>query len=239
MKKKPIAYCILLTVFLSAAAFAQQNNTDAASDGVAMDKGTWFSTLTFSLSTRRAENDNTIFVNYVSQKRNSWSVRGDGGFIFKKNVGVGMGFSYGQTRENNVVTASDGASTSNQLYSNNFTARPFVKNFIPLGEKNRLYIINQTEIQLSFEHSIRESVSNDILTRKYSNKQTYGIGFRPGLLLFIQKNFAFETTVDVFGLQRSIEKTTTTGQPDSKVVKSDADLKIDILKLAFGFSLYF
>lgn len=217
----------------------QQSSSNDRIDGVVIDKGLKFSILTFSMSSRDAINDNNIFVNYVNQKKSSWNVRADGGYILKKNLGVGLGLSYGQSKDNNTIKASDGALTDNKSYSNDYAVRPYIKNFIPLDNRNRFYIINQTELQLVFARSIKESTANEILTRTYTSKNTYGIGLRPGLLIFIVKNFAFETTVNIFGINTSVERSRISGQPDSKVRTTDMDFKVNVLKLAFGFSTYF
>lgn len=208
-------------------------------EGLVIEKGLKFSILTFSLSSRNAVNDQNLFVNYLDQKKSSWAVRADGGYIIKKNLGAGLGLSYGQSKENNLIKAADGALTNNKSFSNNYGVRPFIKNFIPLDRKNRFYIVNQTEIQLLFDRSIKESVVNEILTRTYTSKDTYGVGLRPGLMIFIVKNFAFETTVDIFGINTSVETGRTTGQPDSRVTTTDMNFKINILKIGFGFSTYF
>ncbi|WP_316752836.1 hypothetical protein [Pedobacter gandavensis] len=217
----------------------QTRSTEEKPAGLIIEKGLKFNILTFSLSSRNAQNDNNIFVNYLDQKKSSWSVRADGGYIIKKNLGVGLGLSYGQSKENNLIKNGDGNLTSNQSFSNNYGVRPFIKNFIPLDNKNRFYIVNQTEIQLLFDRSIKESVVDEILTRTYTSKDTYGVGLRPGLMVFIVKNFAFETTVDIFGINTSIERGHTTGKPDSRVTTTDMNFKVNILKIGFGFSTYF
>lgn len=208
-------------------------------DGLVIEKGLRFNILTFSLSSRNAVNDKNIFVNYIDQKKNSWSVRADGGYIIKKNLGVGLGLAYGQSKDNNLIKGTDGALTENKSFSNNYGVRPFIKNFIPLDRKNRFYIVNQTEIQLSFDRSVKESTVNEILTRTYTTKDTYGVGLRPGLMVFIVKNFAFETTVDIFGINTAVERSRSTGMPDSKVTTTDMNFKVNILKIGFGFSTYF
>ncbi|WP_316839031.1 hypothetical protein [Pedobacter gandavensis] len=217
----------------------QTDSKEEKPDGLVIEKGLRFNILTFSLSSRNAVNDQNLFVNYIDQKKNSWAVRGDGGYIIKKNLGVGLGLSYGQSKDNNLIKNADGNLTSNKSFSNNYGVRPFIKNFIPLDRKNRFYIVNQTEIQLLFDRSVKESVVDEVLTRTYTSKDTYGVGLRPGLMIFIVKNFAFETTVDIFGINTSVEKSKTTGMQDSRVTTTDMNFKINILKIGFGFSTYF
>ncbi|MBB2147915.1 hypothetical protein [Pedobacter gandavensis] len=249
-KLRSTVLILFLIAISSPTLFAQEQQSNSATEkqslseeekpaGLIIEKGLKFNILTFSLSNRNAVNDNNIFVNYLDQKKTSWTVRADGGYIIKKNLGVGLGLSYGQSKDNNLIKGADGNLTSNKSFSNNYGVRPFIKNFIPLDRKNRFYIVNQTEIQLLFDRSIKEKVVDEILTRTYTSKDTYGVGLRPGLMIFIVKNFAFETTVDIFGINTSIERGRSTGMPDSRVTTTDMNFKINILKIGFGFSTYF
>lgn len=239
MIKIRIALFFFLLIISDLSFGQEQGQASENQDGIVIDKGLRFSILTFSLSSRNAVNDNGFLINYVDQKKNSWDIRADAGYIFKKNLGAGLGLSYGQAKDNNTVKRSDGNLAFNRSYSTDYGVRPYIKNFIPLDRKNRFYIINQTELQLVFDRTVKENTVDEILTRTYSSKDTYGIGLRPGLMIFIVKNFAFETTVDIFGVKRTVETNKTSGLPDSRVSTTDLDFKVNVLRLAFGFSTYF
>jgi len=217
---------------------AQKKNSKYP-DGVEINKGMFFTTLSFSMSARDAENEQQLLNYYIEQKRSGLQVRLDPGYIIKKNLGVGVGFMYGYSKNYNTQKGTDGSIIDNKTYARNFNIRPFVKNFLPIGKSKKFYIIIPTELQFGYGTEIKESVSNGQLTRTYNTKYSYGIEMRPGLLAFIVENFGFEVNVGAFGLSSSVEKITTTGQPDTKVVSNDLDLKINLLQLSLGFCVYF
>jgi hypothetical protein len=163
----------------------------------------------------------------------------DGGYVIKKNLGIGAGFLYGYNKNVSTQQASDGTITDINSYERDFAFRPFVKNFLPLGNSKKFYVIIPTEFQIGYGSKVTESTTNGILTRTYTTTNYYGLQMRPGLLAFIVENFGFEVNVGAFGLSSSVSKTKTTNQPDGKVKTNDLDLKINLLQLSFGFTAYF
>jgi hypothetical protein len=208
-------------------------------DGVEMKKGLKFGGLTFSTSSREASEEPQLFTYMVKQKKSSLEVRLDGGYIIKQNLGVGAGFLYGYKKDYNTQRASDGTLTDVNSYERDFAFRPFVKNFLPLGNSKKFYIIIPTELQIGYGSKVTESTTNGILTRTFTSTNYYGLQMRPGLLAFIVENFGFEVNVGAFGLSRTKESIKTTGQPEGQVNTGDLDLKINLLQLSFGFAAYF
>lgn len=218
---------------------AQQKDKKDYKNGVPINKGLWFTSGTLSLGDRKAENENQLFVYNIEQRKSDFEVRLDAGHVIRQNFAVGMGFLYGNNKEDNLQQSSDGVVTANNVAGNYFAFRPFVKNFIPLGKSNLFYVVIPTELQIGFGNTIKESVTDNVLTRSYTTAQYYGLAMRPGLLLFLYKNFGFEVNVGALGLGRRTEKTETTNQPNGRVVTNDLDLKINVLNLSLGFAGYF
>lgn len=234
------SYCASLMVlaFCSLTAIAQ-NKRSKYSDGVEMNKGVWFTSLSFSTAGKTATNESTPFSFTVDQNKRSLQVRADGGYMIRKNLAVGSGFFYAFKRDENIQRASDGTLTQNRSMGRDFAIRPFVKNFLPLGNTKKFYIVIPTELQIGYGSSVLESTTNGILTRTYTRANFYGLEMRPGLLAFIVENFGFEVNVGAFGLSNKREKISVTGQPDGEVISTDLDLKINLLQLSFGFAAYF
>lgn len=208
-------------------------------NGVEMKKGVKFGSLSFSASSRDAENESQLFTYMVKQKKSSLETRLDAGYMIKQNLGIGAGFLFGYRKDDNTQRASDGTITDVRSYQREFAFRPFVKNFVPLGTSRKFYVIIPTEIQIGYGSKVLESTTNGILTRTYTTTNFYGLQMRPGLLAFIVENFGFEVNVGAFGLSSSTQKIKTTGQPDGEVKSGDLDLKINLLQLSFGFAAYF
>jgi hypothetical protein len=236
MRFQVMLACFVLS---SQAVYPQEVKKKEYKDGVPIEKGLWFTSGTLSLGNRKAENENQLLVFNVNQKKSDFEIRLDAGHVIKENLAVGLGILYGNTREDNLQRSSDGVLTSNNVAGNYFAFRPFVKNFIPLGKSDRFYVVIPTELQIGFGNTIKESVTDNVLTRNYTATQYYGLAMRPGMLVFIYKNFGFEVNVGAFGLGKRVEKTETTNQPNGRVVTNDLDLKINLLNLSLGFAGYF
>jgi hypothetical protein len=225
-----------MTYFGNYEAFGQSNSVQPS--GIPITKGTWFSSLSLSASQKNAENERQLFATYLTEERRSFSIRLDPGYVIKDNLGIGLGLLYGSTEDFSTQQASDGVISDVKLAEKRMAFRPYIKNFIPLGASNRFYIIVPTEIQIGYGSQLKETTTNQILTRTHSNTIYYGLEMRPGILVFVHRNFGFEVNVGAFGLSNSVSRGTATNLPDSKVVNNDLNLKINLFELALGFSIY-
>lgn len=235
---RKLTLLLVLSAFLGGSLCAQKKDSKYK-DGVEISKGMKFGSLNFSTSSKNATNESTLFANYLKQDKLNLTVRFDAGYVLKQNLAVGMGLLYGSRKDYNTQQASDGTITENKTMGREFAFRPFVKNFLPLGNSKKFYIVIPTELQIGFGSKVTESTTNGILTRTYTSSNYYGLQMRPGLLAFIVDNFGFEVNVGAFGLNRTHSKTSTTGLPDGEVKEGDLSLRIDLLQLSLGFSLYF
>jgi hypothetical protein len=229
----------LLSFLLSSLYTVAQKKESKYKNGVAMDKGIKFGSLNLSTSTKNAKEESTLFTYFVDQQKSNLTIRLDGGYVFRENLAAGAGILYGYKKDYNTQRASDGTLTDFKSYERDFAFRPFIKNFIPLGNGHRFYVVIPTELQIGYGSKVTESTTNQILKRTFVSTNYYGLQMRPGLLAFIYENFGFEVNVGAFGLSTTRSKTSTTGQPDGEVKTNDLSLRIDILQLSLGFSLYF
>ncbi|RPA69502.1 hypothetical protein EF405_06855 [Cyclobacteriaceae bacterium YHN15] len=217
---------------------SQSQSTTSNDGGIPITKGTWFSSLSLSASQKNAENERQLFATYLNEERRAFSIRLDPGYVVKDNLGIGLGLLYGNTEDVSTQQASDGTISDVKLAERRMAFRPYIKNFIPLGPSNRFYIIVPTEIQIGYGSQLKEVTTNQVLTRTFSNSVYYGLEMRPGILVFVHRNFGFEVNVGAFGLSNSVTRGTATNLPDSKVVNNDLNLKINLFELALGFSIY-
>lgn len=242
-RHRPIVLRIAIAAMLILPALAHparaQKKPSKYPNGVPMTKGTMFSSLTFSAGSREAENESQLLYYVVDQDRSNLEIRLDPGYVIRENLAVGIGLLYGYNKENRLQRNSDGTLTDFRSYQRNFAFRPYVKNFIPLGQGNKFYVVIPTELQFGSGSRVQESITDGILTRTYSSTFFYGLEMRPGLLAFIVENFGFEVNVGAFGLSSSIEKIRKTNEPDGQVKNNDLSLRINLLQLSFGFAAYF
>jgi hypothetical protein len=236
--KNSLGYILVVTLIFSGLQKGYAQTNSFQSSGIPITKGTWFSSLSLSASNKQAENDRQLFATYLNESRRSFVVRIEPGYVIKDNLGIGLGLLYGSTEDLSTQQASDGVISDVKLAERRMAFRPYIKNFIPLGTSNRFYIIVPTEVQIGYGSQLKEVTTNQVLTRTHSNTIYYGLEMRPGMLVFVHKNFGFEVNVGAFGLSNSVTRGTATNLPDSKVVNNDLSLKINLLELALGFSIY-
>jgi hypothetical protein len=232
----------ILFLFISACwqiIHAQQKSKKDYKNGVPIEKGLWFTGGTISLGSKDAENETQVLGNVVNQNKRDFEVRVDAGYVTKPNLAFGMGLLYGGAMDDIEQQNALGGSTLSNLNRKYYAFRPFVRNFIPLGSVNRFYVIIPTELQIGFGNTQKKTTSGLLVTNEKTTTQYYGLAMRPGLLVFIVKNFGFEVNVGAFGLGRRIEKTTASNRPDARVITNDLDLKINLLNLSLGFAGYF
>jgi C-terminal processing protease CtpA/Prc len=110
-----------------------------------------------------------------------------------------------------------------------------MKNFIPLTENGRFNLFNITGVGLTIDRTTTESVTQDVLTRKYDNGYTFRLGITPGMQVFVIDGFAAELGVNIAGVSTSTTTSTINGVQGTKVHAADLDLTLNILSLNITF----
>lgn len=201
-------------------------------------KGRWMGGGTLSLKLKNT-NDIDQLIKYVEQNETyEFVVRVDAAYAFADQNFAGLALSYGQTARSGVFINTDGEIYNEDFYGNLYSFCPLLKNLTPIDEKGRFNIITQIEFRNQIEQGIKQTVLNETLTRKQSVKYTGLLGIRPGISVFVIKNVAFETTLNVAGIEYSYERIKTTNQPDAKTESASVDFRIDIFQLNIGIFVY-
>jgi hypothetical protein len=236
-------YISFLALFFSASVLYGQTDTTLQRTrtkvDIRLDKGNFLIGGTVSLDLRENSNKDQLVRKINIENLASFAVRLDGGYAIKDDVFAGIGLQYGQTdREGDYINSSDGTLSNVKYFEQSISIRPFIKNHLPLDRRGRFNIVNQTELKFQIDQSISETTIDRVVTRTLSVDQAYGVGIRPGIMVFVVHNFAFEATVNLAGISYSHSRVETTGQPDMVVSKAGIDLKIDLLQLNLGFLIY-
>lgn len=201
-------------------------------------KGSWMTGGTLSLEFKNSSDIDQLIRFVEENKIYNFVVRIDGAFAFADNNFAGVALSYGQTERSGVFVNSENEVFTENLFGNLYSFTPLLKNFTPIDKNGRINIITQIEFKNQIEQGTMQTILNETLTRKQSLKYTGSLGIRPGISVFVIKNVAFETTVNLAGIEYSYEKVKSTDQPDANTTSASFDLKIDILQLNIGFFVY-
>ena len=242
--KKPMKYvlAIIYLTFMFLNASGQKDSIKIHKKNmvdVRLGKGTFLAGGTLGLNLRNTGNQDQLIRKVDVEDLVDFTVRLNGAYAIKDEVFIGLGLEYGQTsRKGDYINTDDGSLSEVQFFQTSFSFRPFVKNHLPLDRIGRFNLINQTELIVELDQSITETTTDRVVTRQISNSQVYGLGLRPGIMVFIVKNFAVEASVNLAGVNFSNSTIKRTDAPDEVVRKASIDFKIDLLKLNLGFLIY-
>lgn len=204
-----------------------------------LDKKSGFVALLLSYSNTKKENSKSLLENVKTSDVSNFSVRSGGGYFFKKYFAVGLGLDYGSEKEKAENINTFGPNTILDRHLRTYTFTPYIRNYLPVGAKDRFFLFTQTGLELEIGNGEESTVTGTSSTYADIKKHEFGLAFTPGVILLVQKGFAFEVNVGVLGLNHSKETITPTGQPQTEISRTNFNFEINLLKLNLGISYYF
>lgn len=234
------------------------NSSDDTSDkpiahsaGKRLTKGTWLLGGTFSAKTNSQSDIDLLVVDVESFDQRAFNIRIEGSYFFKENVSVGLGLQFGEDKADLVANLLNNSYKRDiRNFSRSYGVLGFIKNHIPISSNNVFYVTNQTELYYGYKSGPSETYVSDILERQYAVEHSMGISIRPGILIFLTDDFAFDINMGILGFSHTKEDvsyeypennppTESNRKTDSRNKTTNLNLKFDLLKLGFGFSYYF
>ncbi len=201
-------------------------------------KGNWMAGGTMSLQLTNTDQKSQL-IRYVREdKYNNFSVKLDGAYAFHDDNFAGLGILYGRSERSGTYENSDGEIYSENYFGKRMSFTPFLKNLTPIDKNGRFNIVTQIEFWNQIEQGITQTELNEVITRKLVTSYTGLLGIRPGISVFVIKNVAFETTLNVAGIRYSFEKSEVTDQPAASTETMNIDFKLDLLQLNIGIFIY-
>ena len=174
--------------------------------GKKLVKGTWLLGGTLSAKSNSYSDIDLLVVDVEGFDQRAFNVRLEGSYFFKENVSVGLGLQYGEDKADlaaNLLNNSYKRHIRN--FSRSYGAVGFIKNHIPISSNNVFYVTNQTELYYGYKNGPSETFIGDILERQYATQHSVGVSIRPGILVFLTDNFAFDLNMGILGFSHSKE----------------------------------
>ncbi len=234
----------LLTGWLALAAlapaFGQGINFSPDGEDRLVTKGRVFLSTNFSLDQRNAENEDQLFRQVIDQDRLRYRIRFNSGYAIVDNLTLGLGLSYGREREDITFIDQDGIEVTTNFVQQDISFIPNMRNYIPFGN-GTIQILVQTDARFSIFESLQRDFLPDEVNKIERDVFEFRLGVAPGILLFFNRNWAFETTVGLAGLTTRITEEVTNNDEANRtrIVASDIDLQINLLALNLGIGYYF
>ena len=226
-------------------------NEIAHSAGKRLVKGTWLLGGTLSAKSNSLSDIDLLVVDVENFNQRAFNIRLEGSYFFKENISVGLGLQFGEDKTELIANLLNNSYKRDiRNFSRTYGVLGFIKNHIPVSSNNVFYVTNQTELFYGYKSGPSETYISDILERQYAQKHSMGVSIRPGILIFLTDDFAFDLNMGILGFSHSIEDVNyeypPNNQPtednrkgDSKNKSTNLNLKFDLLKIGFGFSYYF
>lgn len=233
---KPILFLLFLNVFYFP--LAQEQNNEDIDYGIA--KGRYYTSFTFSLNTRNAENEDQLLRQVLDQERYTYRIVGNAGYAIKDNFTLGLSLGYGESKEDIRYTDDNDAELNSKRLQRGLSISPNMRNYIPIG-KGKLQILVQTELGFTFGESLQRIYAVDNVDKIESDFFEFELGVSPGVALFFNKNWAFETRVNVAGFSTRVEELVTNNDEANRqrISETKIDLKLNLLELNLGVAYYF
>lgn len=223
----------------------------AHSIGKKLTKGTWLLGGTLSAKSNNLSDIDLLVVDVEDFDQRAFNIRLEGSYFFKENVSVGLGLQFGEDKVDLVANLLNNSYKRDiRNYSRSYGVLGFIKNHIPVSSNNVFYVTNQTELFYGYKSGPSETYISNILERQYAVKHSMGVSIRPGILIFLTDNFAFDLNMGILGFSHSKEDvgyqypennppSESNRKDDTRNKSTDLNLKFDLLKIGFGFSYYF
>ena len=219
--------------------FSQKTETQEESDFI-IRKGRFYSSLNFSLNAREAENEDQLLRQVVDQDKLEYRIIANGGYAIKNNMTLGLAAAYGRAKEDLTTLDDNGNEVTSKKLEQSLSLAPTMRNYIPIG-KGQFQILVQTELGVVIGESLQRIFRVDDIDKVEGDFIEFGLGVSPGLVLFFDRHWAFETTVGIAGFSTRIEEEITNGDENSRqrIVESGVDLRLNLLQLKLGVAYYF
>lgn len=238
MKYYKISLTLVILLFCTLA-FSQETETQDE-DYFKVHKGRFYTSLNFSLNAREAENEDQLLRQVVDQDKLEYRVIVDGGYVVKDNLTLGLSAAYGRLREEITTLDENGNNVTSKKLEQGLSLAPTMRNYIPIG-KGQFQILVQTELGVTKGESLQRIFRTDDIDKVEGEFIEIGLGVSPGLVLFFDRHWAFETTVGIAGFSTRIEEEVTNDDEENRqrVVESGVDLRLNLLQLKLGVAYYF
>jgi hypothetical protein len=231
-----------ITIFLVLIAIINGASQDLVSqqDDFKITKGRYYGSLTFSLSQRKAENEDQLLRQVLDQDRYNYRIVGNGGYAIRDNFTLGLSLGYGQSREDITYLDENNEELNSKRLQRGVSITPNMRNYIPLGQ-GKLQIFVQSQLGITFGESLQRVYSSDNVDKIEGDFIEFDVGVSPGVVLFFTRNWAFETRINVAGLSTRIEEEVINNDESNRrrIEETKVDLKLNLLELNLGVAFYF
>lgn len=211
---------------------------------VFVPKGQWVAGLAASYSQSNQKDYQFVVFEGLSGDTYNFKMAPMVGYAFADDFVAGLKFGYNRSSTNlekmDIVFQDESLANIDNLYSigHDYSGTAFVRNYFSIGESKRFGFFNEIQLQIGGgQAKVTNGIGKD-LTGTYSTNFSLNVGLVPGLAVFLNDYSAMEVNVGVLGYGYSKTKYIKDQVYESHTRSSNANFKINLFSVMFGFSFY-
>lgn len=167
------------------------------------------------------------------------------GYTIRDNMTVGVKLGYNRVyidmKSLNLDLGDDLDFDVNDLYviSQMYSGTLFMRNYLSIAQSRRFALFN--DVELRYGHGTGKWINGlgEELTGTYHQISDFELGLCPGLIVFMNNNIAFETSVELLGFQvRHTSQLTNQVERGSRR-KTGAKFGVNLFSIKLGATVYF
>lgn len=206
---------------------------------VDFEKGAWHVGVTMNIKNENEENVDNIILNVDVDDDDRFEFNVSGGYFVADYMSAGLKYGY-LKKERDLQYNSDGEVAHYQSAKSKHVAVAFLRNYFPISANNRFSFFNETDLEFGFGNTLtRHQKSEAEITKTYADEFNVKLGLKPGVAVVLTKGFAFETAIELLGLNYTRNKITKNGVQEGYENNLNFDFDISLLALDFGLAYYF
>ena len=136
---------IIILLTLACIHQTQGQDSDQVDSDFLIKKGRFFTSSTFFLNQREAENEDQLFRQVINQDRYNYRIISNSGYAIKNNMTLGLSLAYGRLKEEITFLDENDQEVTSKRLEQGFSFTPTMRNYIPIGS-GQLQIVVQTEL---------------------------------------------------------------------------------------------
>lgn len=203
------------------------------------EKKNWYVGLAFSLKDKQRTNTQGLIQKTLDGQDLDYDILVKGGYFIADYSKVGIDFNYYQSKSIGLVYQEPDTIQANSL-TRGFALTPNIRSAIPLTESERLSFFVEFGIILGRAQTVTRNTKNiDDVSKLTSTKYDIGMGVGAGVTFFAMENFAFEIQLDIVSYKASITNSEIDGAEQTRDVRQNVHLSLDLFTMDLGLAYYF
>jgi len=237
-----LSVMVLLASAFQASAQHYDRGFDISHPVTFVQKGTWMFGGTGNYAVHDYDNYKFLVAEGITSTGYNVTVSPAFSYIIRDNLGVGLRIDYSRKMFDvdsaAVNIAETGIAVNNYHYiRQKFTAKLFLRNYIPIVNSRRFAMFNETQLSYGMgQGKVIDGHHN--IEGTYSDLTSMGINLCPGFMAFATDHLAVEMSVNMLGLNINHERQTHNQVYTGDIKSTSVNFRVNVLSVGFGLYYY-